>query len=300
MLFSKRYSDLLSQKDADKQEDFFGTITFTTKKDIVGIMRTFSEPKKIRTSRYNKDTIEIDAFSYALLSYNHEIGYDLFNLEMMNLGYGIPSVQEQLCGFTACLFDVIELQYDVLSTKEKKAFANEINKTFSQNDVSWLLADGKMVKIDAKQFEVDLKRRTLEKVKELTDCDPKFKSAYNELQKAIEFFSKGEYPEAIVNAEKSYESVMKIVLGSEKGNAKALTEKVANQCNLPNTINPVGFKDSVLMSLPFIRNNAASHGAGAVDSSISKSLANLAINLAASLCTYLIEENKMLTTNQEK
>lgn len=73
-----------------------------------------------------------------------------------------------------------------------------------------------------------------------------------------------------------------------------MTEKVANQCNLPNTINPVGFKDSVLMSLPFIRNNAASHGAGAVDSSISKSLANLAINLAASLCTYLIEENKML------
>ena len=35
MLFSKRYSDLLSQKDADKQEDFFGTITFTTKKDII-------------------------------------------------------------------------------------------------------------------------------------------------------------------------------------------------------------------------------------------------------------------------
>lgn len=50
----------------------------------------------------------------------------------------------------------------------------------------------------------------------------------------------------------------------------------------------------------FIRNNAASHGAGAVDSSISKSLANLAINLAASLCTYLIEENRMLTANQEK
>ena len=171
MLFSKRYSDLLSQNDTDKQDDFFGTITFATKKDIVGIMRTFSEPQKIRTSRYNKETIEIDAFKYALALYNHEIGYDLFNLEMMNLGYGIPSAQDQLCGFTACLFDVIELQYEVLSAKEKKAFASEINKAFSQNDIPWLLADGKMVKIDAKQFEVDLKRRTLEKVKELTDCD---------------------------------------------------------------------------------------------------------------------------------
>ena len=84
MLFSKRYSDLLSQNDTDKQDDFFGTITFATKKDIVGIMRTFSEPQKIRTSRYNKETIEIDAFKYALALYNHEIGYDLFNLEMMN------------------------------------------------------------------------------------------------------------------------------------------------------------------------------------------------------------------------
>lgn len=292
MLFSKRYSDLISQNDVDKENDFFGNIAFTAKKDIVGIMRTFNEPKKLKVSRYNKETAEIDAFSYALLSYNHEVGYDLFNLEMMNLGYGMPSVSDQLCGFTACLFDVIELQYDILSAKEKKVFASEINQTFSQNDIPWLLADGKMIKIDAKQFEIDLKRRALEKMKELTDCDPKFKSAYTELQKAMEFFSKGEYPEAIVNAEKSYESVMKVVLGVGKGNANDLTNKVVNQLNLPDAIKPVGLKDSVLMSLPFIRNNAASHGAGAVESSISKPLANLAINLAASLCTYLIEENK--------
>lgn len=292
MLFSKRYSDLISQNDNDKQNDFFGDIDFAVKKKIVGIMRTFNEPKKFRTSRYNKEIVEIDAFSYALCSYNQEIGYNLFNLEMMNLGYGIPSVNDQLCGMTACLFDVIELQYDVLSAKEKKAFASEINKTLSQNDIPWLLVDGKMLKIDAKQFEVDLKHKTMEKMKELTDCDPKFKSAYNELQKAMEFFSKGEYPEAIVNAEKCYESVMKIILGVGKGNAKALTSKMLEQLTLPDTINSVGFMDNVLMSLPFIRNNAASHGAGTADISISKSLANLAINLAASLCAYLIEESK--------
>lgn len=291
MLFSKRYSDLISQNDNDKQNDFLGDIDFAVKKEIVGIMRTFNEPKKFRTSRYNKETVEIDAFSYALCSYNQEIGYNLFNLEMMNVGYG-NLVNDQLCGMTACLFDVIELQFDVLSAKEKKAFASEINKTLSQNDIPWLLVDGKMLKIDAKQFEVDLKHKTMEKMKELTDCDPKFKSAFNELQKAMEFFSKGEYPDVIVNAEKCYESVMKIILGVGKGNAKDLTGKMLEQLTLPDTINPIGFKESVLMSLPFIRNNAASHGAGTADISISKSLANLAINLAASLCTYLIEESK--------
>lgn len=292
MLFSKRYSNLISKNDIDKQHDFFGNISYATKKEIVEIMQTFSEPKKFRISRYNKETIEVDAFSYALISYNHEIGYELFNPKAMNSGYGMPSIQDQLCGFTACLFDVIELQYDILSSKEKKEFTSEINKTFSENDIPWLLTDGKMIKIDAKQFEADLKHKTLEKMKELTDCDPKFKSAYNELQKAIEFFSKEEYLEAIVNAEKCYESVMKIILGVEKGNAGALTNKVVNHLNLPDTIKPAGLKDSVLMSLPFIRNNAASHGAGAANLSISKSLANLAINLAASLCTYLIEESK--------
>lgn len=292
MLFSKRYSNLISQNDIDKQHDFFDNISYATKKEIVEIMQTFSEPKKFRISRYNKETMEVDAFSYALISYNHEIGYELFNPKAMNSGYGMPSIQDQLCGFTACLFDVIELQYDILSSKEKKEFTSEINKTFSENDIPWLLADGKMIKIDAKQFEADLKHKTLEKMKELTNCDPKFKSAYNELQKAIEFFSKEEYPEAIVNAEKCYESVMKIILGVEKGNADALTNKVVNHLNLPDTIKPAGLKDSVLMSLPFIRNNAASHGAGAANLSISKSLANLAINLAASLCTYLIEESK--------
>lgn len=292
MLFSKRYSNLISQNDFDKQHDFFGNISYATKKEIIEIMQTFSEPKKFRISRYNKETIEVDAFSYALISYNHEIGYELFNPKAMNSEYGMPSIQDQLCGFTAYLFDVMELQYDILSSKEKKEFTSEINKTFSENDIPWLLADGKMIKIDTKQFEADLKHKTLEKMKELTDCDPKFKSAYNELQKAIEFFSKEEYPEAIVNAEKCYESVMKIILGVEKGNAGALTNKVVNHLNLPDTIKPAGLKDSVLMSLPFIRNNAASHGAGAANLSISKSLANLAINLAASLCTYLIEESK--------
>lgn len=292
MLFSKRYGELISQIDNDKQNNFFDDIDFAVKKKIVEIMRTFNEPKKIRTSRYNKETVEIGAFSYALYSYNQEIGYNMFNLEMIDLGYGIPSVNDQLCGMTTCLFDVIELQYDILSAKEKKAFTSEINNTFSQSDIPWLLIDGKMLKIDAKQFEVDLKHKTMEKMKELTDCDPKFKSAYNELQKAMEFFSKGEYPEAIVNAEKCYESIMKIILGVCKGNAKELTSKIIDRLNMPSTINPTGFKDNVLMSLPFVRNNAASHGAGSIEISISKSLANLSINLAASLCTYLIEESK--------
>ncbi len=49
-----------------------------------------------------------------------------------------------------------------------------------------------------------------------------------------------------------------------------------------------------MMSLPFIRNNSGSdHGAGAKDIIISKPMAKLALNLAAALNTYLIEEYKL-------
>lgn len=49
-----------------------------------------------------------------------------------------------------------------------------------------------------------------------------------------------------------------------------------------------------MMALPFVRNNSSSdHGAGATPARISRPLAKLAINLAAALNTYLIEEYKI-------
>lgn len=37
MLFSKRYSDLLSQKDADKQEDFLARLLLQRKKILLAL-----------------------------------------------------------------------------------------------------------------------------------------------------------------------------------------------------------------------------------------------------------------------
>lgn len=60
---------------------------------------------------------------------------------------------------------------------------------------------------------------------------------------------------------------------------------------LPEQMKPEGFKNSVMLSLPFIRNNtSAGHGAGANTTVVSKPMANLAVNFAAALNTYLIEE----------
>lgn len=69
-----------------------------------------------------------------------------------------------------------------------------------------------------------------------------------------------------------------------------MQELVDGRLSLPDSMSGAGFKEKVLMSLPFIRNNSsASHGAGKGVIEITKALANLSINLAATLNTYLID-----------
>ncbi len=50
-------------------------------------------------------------------------------------------------------------------------------------------------------------------MKELKDADPLYQGAYDELRKAIDFLGRGDYAEAVINAGKSYESVLKVICG---------------------------------------------------------------------------------------
>ena len=292
MIFSKRYKDMLSNGDDVRDtSNFIGDIDYFARKRIVCVLKSFDEPKKIKTSRYRNEAIDCDAFSLALMRLNQELGYDLFNLDALSCNYGTSYADEQLVGGNLnYLFDVMELQYSILTAKEKREFTKNINSVLNEYEIPWLLVDGKMIKVYAKQFECDIKRKTLEKMKELSDCDSKFKPAFEELQKAIEFYNKEDYSESITNANKSYESVMKVIMGTNDGNAGELTNNIKNKLELPSAINKNGFKDRILMSLPYIRNELSSHGAGSEKITISKSLANLALNLAASLCTFVIED----------
>lgn len=292
MIFSKRYKDLLvNGDDVPNTINFIGDIDYFARKGIVGVLKSFNEPKKVKISRYSNETSDNDAFTLALMKLNQELGYDLFNFNALSCNYGTSMVDEQLIGGNLnYLFDVIELQHDFLSSKEKCEFTKNINSVLNECEISWMLVDGKMTKVDAKQFECDIKRKTLEKMKELSDCDSKFKPAFEELQKAIEFYNKEDYSESITNANKCYESVMKVIMGTNDGNAGELTNNIKNKLELPSAINKNGFKDRILMSLPYLRNELSSHGAGSEKITISKSLANLALNLAASLCTFVIED----------
>lgn len=292
MIFSQRYKDLIEFGNGESKDEICGDIDFTVKQKIVKALEDFREPQKYHPNRYDSYEETTDALEIAANKVNDLVGYPVANLAAMDFNPMSDSSVVLASMFTPFLFDLIELQYEALSDSEKEPFRISVNAVLRDNDVPWIITDGVMIKIDAKQFEQDLKRKALEQLHELTDSAPVFQSAYDELIKAVEFFEKDNYAEAITNAGKSYESVMKIICGADRGNADALTQKILSDSHitLPTTMNVNGFREKVLMSLPFIRNNSAAHGAGMNSEDLTRPLANLAVNLAAALDTYLIEE----------
>lgn len=285
MIFTKRYEELIFHaEECEIRDDICGDVDYNLRVRLVDIMVTFCEPMILRPNRYDlNDILETNAFEYACSRFNDIMGkpYLLLNNIYILAGYCLSFI-----------FSVVELQYENLSDKEKIAYSNTLNDFFKEYDFQWRILDGKLIKIDAQQFECDLKAKAVEAMKELKDAEPKFQSAYTELTTAIEAFEKGDYQSAINNAGKSYESVLKVILGADRGNADKLTNQYMEQfLSVPNTMKKEGFREKVMMSLPYVRNNSgADHGAGAKEVVISKPMAKLSINLAAALNTYLIEE----------
>ena len=296
MLFSERYSDLIDVGHGEPVDKICSDIDNATKVELAEIMREFAEPQKVSTNRYDSYYINTTALESAIQLFNDKKHgpYIWFENSDFDNAWSNPLAVT----FTPFLFDVIELQYEELSDGEKEEFQAAINTVFRQHDMPWLLCEGHLIKMDATQFELDLRQKTLERMRELKDSEPKFQPAYEELLESCEFFEKGSFAAAISNAEKSYESVLKVICGVQKGNADQLTQTYINENSgaLPITMRPDGFREKVLMSLPFIRNNSASdHGAGAVPVVIDQNLATLAINLSAALNTYLIGEYRKNT-----
>lgn len=298
LLFSQRYKELIRSASHNKSNHFLDDIGYDSRRKIAGVLLDFREPQTYQPDKYDSFTVTTDALISAAERLNTAYGYEAVNF-LSDEGPGLWSAGEQnLLGSQSAslVFDLVELLYDELSDSEgngKSDFRTEINAVFSGNDISWMLTDGRMVKIDSKQFEQDMKQKAAERLNELKDAAPVFQSSYNELVKAIRFLDKADFAEAVTNAAKSYESALKVLCNEENATAEKLTKKAVSSelLELPDSMRPEGFHSKVLMSLPFIRNRpGAAHGAGVGSGEIPRNMANLAVNLACALDTYIADE----------
>lgn len=301
-LFSERYGELFQDEPNWFSGDDGSSVPYSAKVLIARVMEDFREPISFQPNRYDSYTVDTDALDLAISELNGHVDYRVVDLDMTCMGSGLDEVHALANVYTPRLFDLVELQYKELSDDAedgKGGFRGEINKVFREHNIPWLLVDGRLVKIDPKQFEQDLKLKTLNRMEALKDANPLYQGAYDELRKAIDFLGRGDYAEAVINAEKSYESVLKVILGSgfETEAANGLTMRLLDtgKLALPEGLKPEAFQSNILMSLPIIRNKAAAHGSGTTGREISAPMANLAVNLACALDTYLIQE----TTDKE-
>ncbi len=301
-LFSERYGELFQDESNWFGGDDDSNVPYNVKVLIARVMEDFREPISIQPNRYDSCTVNTDALDLAISELDEHVGYRVVDLDMMRMGSGLDEVHALANVYTPHLFDLVELQYKELSDDAengKDGFRDEINKVFREHSIPWLLVDGRLVKIDPKQFEQDLKLKALDRMEALKDANPLYQGAYDELRKAIDFLGRGDYAEAVINAEKSYESVLKVILGSEfeteAANGLTMCLLDTGKLALPEGLKPEAFQSNILMSLPIIRNKAAAHGSGTTGREISAPMANLAVNLACALDTYLIQE----TTDKE-
>ena len=290
MIFTERYKDQVNVLEGNKIVDKIcgNDVDYYTRQQLVDILSTFNQSCLIHTDRYDySKTITTDSFSLAIARFfeaRKAKGYRYNNIHEPKIIIANQSLGN--------IFDVVEYLYNELSDPEKINYTTELNDFLNKKELPWRMLDGKMIKIDAQQFECDLKLKALAQMQELKDAEPKFQSAYTELTTAVEALEKEDYQSAINNAGKSYESILKVILGADRGNADKLTNQYMDQLlSVPDTMTKAGFREKVMMSLPYVRNNSgADHGAGEKVVVISKPMAKLAVNLAAALDTYLIEE----------
>lgn len=290
-VFSKRYENLIND------DNFITEFSRDLKIKLTNFLYEFNEPALTRVSRYDSYEIETSAEYEALKVYFDMHGWNSDDISKIDK-------QWYFTNETFELLDIVELWNDALSDSEKYPFQTEFNDLMEQFDMPWRLFDGRLIKIDSKQFEQDLRNKALLEMEQLSQMVPEFRNAYLEFLEACNNFTSKDNKYAILNACKSYESVLKVILNMTKGNADLLIKKFVESeymNSLPSEVKVTGFQEKVLTSLPFLRNNLAGHGNGQEVYEVPDSIAKLSVNLAATLNTYLIDQYKAnLVATQSK
>ncbi|MGI4748203.1 MAG: AbiJ-NTD4 domain-containing protein [Janthinobacterium lividum] len=186
------------------------------------------------------------------------------------------------------VFDALELVGNWMNAEEREGTRRKINQIFTLHFCPWRLSDGEFFKLDQDFVGTQLSSSAHEAL-----AANGLAGATDEYAKARQYAGAGETREAIYFAGHSFESVMKVLTGSEHANADRLIKELAAKGyfdDLPEGVR-AGFADQVLKALPFLRNKLGGHGQGAAVITIPPAYGELTIQLAAALHNFLIAKH---------
>lgn len=172
----------------------------------------------------------------------------------------------------------------------------EFNARFREHSVGYQYESGEIVRVDSAMIHAEVIKPALHL---LSDRD--FSGANSEFLKAHEHYRHGRYEEAMVDALKAFESVMKTICDRRKWAYKAdkATASVLIDTVFDNELVPSFVKSefTALVSVlkdgaPTARNRAAGHGTGATPRAVPRHLAAYVLHMTAANIVFLVEAHK--------
>ena len=238
---------------------------------------------QIRSDGYESWT---DAFTETKSTLRIAYGEEKLEARLTNGNRGpVNTLQEFFEGcYPSQVLDVIEafLQYQ----NDADSFTRSVNEMFEDEQCPWRLDDGEFFAVDQTFMGMRLAELAEQSLKTKA-----FHGAYEEFREARQDLLAGDSKGCISNAQKAFESALKTLLGTDKGNASNLIRQLVadgHVDDLPTEFR-ISFGEQVLMSVPTMGNRLGRHGQGAAVVSVPPAYAQLTLEMAAAYLNYLVK-----------
>jgi hypothetical protein len=181
-----------------------------------------------------------------------------------------------------CVFDAVEL----FQPPMKESFLAACNQILLEEEVPWRILDSEMVLLDEAFARSDLAARA-----DLSIRQAGFSGVSADLRRARNHLADGDGRGAVHRAGSAFESAMMALLDTDRAKAAKLVQELIRDGffnGLPTELRE-RFSKQVLGALPWMRNELGGHGQGETPVDVPLPYAQLATDLSASFCHFLIE-----------
>jgi len=176
---------------------------------------------------------------------------------------------------------------------------NELNHRFREHAIGYQYHDGQIVRVDSGFIHAEVVVPALSLL-----SSQLFKGAEQEFRNAHEHYRKEEYEDAILDAQRAFESTMKIICDEcgwsyDKGNASELIDVVLKNELVPKYLKNhlSGLKSVLIGGVATIRNKTSAHGQGTQVIDVPEYLVAYVLHLTASNIVFLVEAYKAKQSN---
>lgn len=195
----------------------------------------------------------------------------------------VDTLQEFFDGcYPSQVLDVIEAFSQFQSGND--SFTRSVNEMFEDEKCTWRLDHGEFFAVDETFMDMRLTEQAEHHLRTKS-----FHGAYEEFREARQDLMAGDSKGCISDAQKAFESALKTLLGTDKGNASQLIRQFVADGHVNDL--PAEFKISfgkqVLMSIPTMGNRLGRHGQGESVINVPVAYAQLTLEMAAAYLNFL-------------